>query len=255
MDQKESRRSWWLLAGAVFLLVCGCNLPAFWTGMNPFGGITVAEHPEIRLASDKSLFEQADCGEVSYGRRQCEPESVLGKLGCSAVIEPPDALGGLDPDLPVMACRAAFTPGEERLEPHEYLYNEGCLMPGYIRLVVWQEGSYHLLKNSEDLKSVYAPIETPEEAFSYAIAATGLEARFDLEPERNFRYHVSSLEETYVEEIEDGYRVHLFHYRLCGCGPHTTSAAAVDVGRDGSIQVGDFIPLFEDPEQDGLCVD
>jgi len=255
MDQKKTRRSWWLFAGAVFLLACGCNLPAVWASVNPFWRITVIEHPEIRLVSDKRLFEQAGCEEISYGRRQCEPESALGQLGCSAVIEPPDGLGGFDPDLPVMACRAAFTPGEERLEPGEFLYNDGCLMPDYIRLVVWQDEGYRLLKNVEDLKAVYAPIETPEEAYSYALAATGLEAHFDLEPVRGFRYHVSALEETHVEEIEDGYRVHLFHYRLCGCGPHTTSTTTVGVGKDGSVQVGEFIPLFEDPEQDGLCVD
>jgi len=170
-------------------------------------------------------------------------------------MEPPDALGGLDPDLPVMACRAAFTPGEERMQPGEFLYNDGCLLPDYIWLVIWQDGNYRLLKNIEDLKAVYAPIETPEEAYSYAIAATGLDAHFDLEPVPGFRYHVTGLEETYIEETGDGYRAHLFYYRLCGCGPHTTSAVAVDVGRDGSIQVGEFMPLFEDPEQDGLCVD
>jgi hypothetical protein len=255
MCPKRNEKKLWLLAGSMFLLACGCNPLALWARINPFARVSVVEHPQNQPAVDKSIFETADCSETSYGRRQCEPKSPIGQLGCNSILEPLDILGGLDPALPLMRCQAAFTPGDERLALDDFLYNSGCLMPEYIRYIVWQDGNYVLLKNLTDVQSIYAPIQSPEEALSYAAAVTGFYADFNLKYDRQLRYHVKTIEETFVEEIQDGYRVHLFHDKFCGCGPHPTSAVAVDVHKDGSIKIGELTPFYEDPKMDGLCID
>ncbi|MBP8857917.1 MAG: hypothetical protein KBG60_07845 [Anaerolineaceae bacterium] len=39
------------------------------------------------------------------------------------------------------------------------------------------------------------------------------------------------------------------------CGPHPNYRIDVTVTKAGDISIGQPIPLYEDPDQDGLCVD
>ncbi len=225
----------------IWVVVAGCS-----------GAPGVQNHPQPTLTIETEVFVDAGCG-TAGGSRNCAPESPLGKLGCEAIWEPGDLLGGLQPSAPIAAC---VTMGSEnQLEEGRYLYREGCRLPQYVRFVIWRDGDFQVVGSQADLIRFYAPIQGEEEALSYALAATGLGARYDLEPVKGYRYYVDELQDTHVTVAADGYHVLLYDYQVCGCGPHPTIAVEVLVTRDGFVEVLDRQAVFEDPAEDDLCID
>lgn len=111
------------------------------------------------------------------------------------------------------------------------------------------------LATQKEFATFFAPIDSPEEALSFALAATGYSAYSQFDTLPDFRFFSDTLESTRVEQDNAGYKVNLFYYQLCGCGPHTTSVVDVQVRKDGSLEIGELKKLYEDPTQDGLCVD
>jgi len=208
------------------------------------------EAPEFPLP-----FEMPDtgCADNGNGWITCSEGSPLFDLGCMIISPLDDSLGGLDPALPVMSCRMERL--TEDLPQEEYLYNIGCLDNLYVRMFTWHDGEFDLIKGIPDLKRLFAPVESEEEAVSYAVAATGYWAEYGFESVKGYRYFADTIEETHVVVTEDGYMVNLFGFIVCGCGPHTNYRVDVTVTKDGDVTVGERIPLYEDPEQDGMCVD
>ena len=93
-------------------------------------------------------------------------------------------------------CESAWLALPTRQYPSksEYVYREGCLFPTYIRYVIRKDGQYQLARSEEDLLRLYAPIENGQEALSYALAVSGLEARYGLQYEPGLRYFVDELQ-------------------------------------------------------------
>ena len=151
-------------------------------------------------------------------------------------------------------CLARREPGKG-LDESTYLYREGCRARLYVRYAIWRDGEFEVMQSQEDLGHVFAPIDSPDEALSYALAVTGLGVRYGLEAIKGYRYFVDELQDSHVVEEQDGYWVNLYDYQLCGCGPHTTAAVVVHVSRDGEVQEIDRWDVYEDPDEDGLCVD
>ena len=211
---------------------------------------TLVEYDPPALSVDTSPLEEAGCT-LSAPWWTCPAGSPQEEWGCEVLQSVSPLLGGLDP-APLAAC---IVRGYDALPEGEYLYSTGCAYPGYIRYVVAENGSLRLVHNLEELRALAAPIETPEEALSYALASQGLSALYDLSIDSSFRYQTRTLEETHVETTNEGYRVLLFNDYLCGCGPHTTFAVPVEVSRGGEVMRLEMQPLFQNPEYDGLCVD
>jgi hypothetical protein len=184
----------------------------------------------------------------------CPPESPLGKLGCDYIAAPGDYLGGLEPKDPLNLCWKIGA-GGQTLSKDEYIYRDGCMLPRYARYVIQRDGKFVLLKSFTDLQKAYAPITSENEALSYAIAVTGLPAYFDFEAPQGFRYFVDGLEDSHVVANDQGYLVYLYDYKFCGCGPHTTFYVEVLIKADGTVEETGRTPVFEDPEQDSLCID
>jgi hypothetical protein len=120
---------------------------------------------------------------------------------------------------------------------------------------MYQDGDYLLIRDLEDLKYNFAPITNGDQALGYAIAATGAEARYDLENLEGYRLLANPLQETNVQLVSDGFEVILYSYQACGCGPHTTTMQKIKVTNSGDLQLLESIPAFENPEEDDLCVD
>jgi hypothetical protein len=205
-----------------------------------------------------TAFEEAGCAPDEFGRWDCPDDSPITALGCDSIEEPEELLGALNPTYPLARC--LYYPIQNQQENpealnEERLFNEGCLLPIYVRYTIFRDGQFAAIKTTDELKEVYGPIETREEALSYALAATGLEAKYGLQRQPGFRYFQDTLEDTYVAEQNGGYEVLLYHYQVCGCGPHTTSVVRLQVSREGEIQELSNNPIYEDPEEDGLCVD
>jgi hypothetical protein len=205
----------------------------------------------------------AQCPATEYGRRDCLPGSELAELGCDAVSLADDLLGGLDPAYPLLVCEIHPVLHDDDLQgimegleaSGDYLLRGGGLWPVFTRYVILDGNSLRLLSNPAAMQAAYAPIESPEEALSYALAVTGLKALYGLQRETGLAYAVDALEDTHVTEADDGYTVLLYRTQVFGCGPHWTSAVEVLVQRDGSWSQARIWDVFRDPDQDGLCVD
>lgn len=221
--------------------------------------VQVVNHPAPqREPPDMAVFKQAGCAIDEDGWWACPADSPIAALGCDR-IKPVDALlGALDPVVSMAECLYYPT---QHLEEHPdafdtpRLYNEGCLLPVYVRYVILNEGEFTILSTLDDLQTVFAPLESPDEALAYGLAATGLQAKYGLKRQPSFRYLTERLEDSHVKEAHGGYEVLLYHYQICGCGPHTTSAVWLEISRDGDLREISRTPAFENPQEDNLCVD
>ena len=130
-----------------------------------------------------------------------------------------------------------------------------CLRNQFIRYLVFREGSIELVDSVDKLSQIYAPIDSADEALSYAIAATGYTALFDLGNRKKLEFYNPLIEPTSVTSADGSYKVTLFNTYLCGCGPHIIYSIDVTVNRDGTIEAADPQPAYSNPENDGLCID
>jgi hypothetical protein len=209
------------------------------------------------LTVDFSPFEQdAGCTEAYPGALSCAEGHPISAM-CDTIERPSDLLGGLDPSYPIARCSYQLMREgvDNPFEDVEFIYYTGGLLPIGIRYVIVRDGEYALLATEADLAATFAPIESPEEALSYVLAARNLDAYYGLEYDSSLEYFVDRIEDTYVTETDDGYQVHLFFYQLFGCGPHNTYAVDVAVSTDGAITELGQQELFKNPDEDLLCVD
>jgi hypothetical protein len=78
---------------------------------------------------------------------------------------------------------------------------------------------------------------------------------YDIKIPPHYVVFVSKIEATYVKQTSEGFRVHLFDYQLCGCGPHPYYAVDYLVTETGEIKEISREEIYKDPMKDGLCVD
>ena len=205
----------------VLLLACllaGCSL---------VDKVKVIEYPPLDWSVYTHRLEETGC----TGRLQ-ESCPELYALGCDTISSPPFYVGGFQPAYPVMAC---LHEGTDNPNP-EYFRQPAGLDRRYRAIAIFQDGAYKLIKK-EDFKDIFSPIESADEAISYAMAVTSLGARFDIDPDANVTYLVDTIEETHAEETSGGYLVYLFTSDgEMGCSMHTFYDVKVLVTREGDIQ-------------------
>jgi len=191
---------------------------------------TIIDYPKPELAVDEKILRDLNCPFSEQGMRYCVEIRDQGQSksqGCFAIYTPDSLLGGLQPAYPIAGC----TVGNGR-----YVYQSGCIITGGTAYVIERQGKYEKIDSLRKLNSIYAPIESENEALSYAIAATGYSALYGTETLKDTEYFVEQLENTHVEVHGDEYFVRLFEYGLCGCGQHVTMAIDVAVSRQGEIR-------------------
>jgi hypothetical protein len=170
-------------------------------------------------------------------------------------------MGGLKPSYPIAICAMKYIPGEgteelaAEIESGQFFYYTGGLFGSYVRYIIYQNGEFVLLKTEEELRKLFAPIESPDEALSYVLVAKNLSAYYGLHYDPAYKYEVDAIEDTYVTPNADGYLIHLFNYQAFGCGPHWTSEVDVYVSVAGNIEERNSRQSFRDPGLDELCVD
>jgi hypothetical protein len=240
----KKKNNSWLLISLLLLLVACQSKPRF---MN---------HPQPNLSVTFDVFV-AGCLNDSSG--QCMSESTRAALGCDEIQAPPSLLGGLNPSYPIAVCQMipnqikAETQAE--IEKGLYFFHTGGLFGNYVRYVIFQDGAFRLLKSEEEFRAIYAPVETPEEALSYVLAVTNLSAYYSLAYNSAYKYEVDTIEDTHVTPEPDGYKLHLYHDGVFGCGPHWTSEVEMHVSTEGVVQEIGRKPIFRDPNTDELCID
>lgn len=242
------------------LVLLGCNLPVlpFLSTPQPtLAGILhpiFINNPAPVLQNDLKPFQDAGCKIDPQGQLRCPPNlAPFNRLGCYEITQASSQLGGLKAGIGVMLCNLEPQPGI-KVAPDTYLYSQGCLSPTYVRLAVFQNGQLQLIKNLAELKKAFTPLDTPEKALSFSLAATGFQALYGLKAE-NERYLTPQIEDTSVKQISGGFDVQLFSLGTCGCSPHTMVVWPVHISTDGDLTIDEPQPVWEDPTLDGLCID
>jgi hypothetical protein len=244
------------LAGALValeLLLAGCPaaIPTALPTAAPTEGVPgmpkLIRHPRPALKVDEAIYDNVGC---NPDKGCATAGTALAAIGCEYLQSASWWLGGLTPPYPIAACDWS-EPGPEGL------YSGGCTSPRTRGgLVVLREDRYQLVTSQEQLRALYAPIESEDEALSYAMAATGLGARFseDIPPEWKLEYLAKEIEDTHVSPSEGGYSVNLYWWRLCGCGKHEYRPVDVLVIVDGTVSTsarGE--PAYQDARE--ICYD
>lgn len=206
----------------------------------------IAVSPCLPPGSRPPYLQPAATHQMSTAQRTAAQQ----EYAALQVGEAPDLLGSLTPDRPLAAARRV------QCQSGEGVIFNGGLLGSCTQYLLAEDESFRLIQNPEALQSFYAPVESPEEAASYAIARSGSRwmANFELKPE--YRYYTRLIRRSRVETQADGsYKVLLYAYQQFGCGPHDHSAVTYQVGRDGSFSEVSRAKVWADPIQDGLCVD
>lgn len=240
-----------VLAGLLGL--SGCNLVESLSGSStatPSGPVITNHTPLVLPSIDITPFLQAGCT-VDSSLLRCPAQGAFAASGCTVFFKDTSGLGGLGGQL--IMCRQQNN--QRDIPASDYFYNDGCAMPMYVRYMLWRDGKLQALRGPSDLKAAFAPVDSPLEALSYAIASTGYDPKYGVKFESSYRYTAKAIEDTFVKEEGNGYRVRLYYSRVCGCGPHPEYAADVLVGRDGSLNVEKLGEMFANPKYDGMCVD
>ena len=167
----------------------------------------------------------------------------------------------MEPIYPIAICAIQYIPGETteelaaEIESGQFFYYTGGLFGSYVRYIIYQNGEFGLLKTEEDLRKLFAPIESSDESLSYVLAVKNLSAYYGLQYDPPYEYEVDTIEDTYVTPDTEGYLVHLFHDQSFGCGPHWISEVDVYVSVEGIIEERSSRQSFRNPGLDELYVD
>ena len=208
----------------------------------------VINHPPIPLKADAAAFASSRTG---CKNGQCK-KGPLADLGCDSI-----NIDDLLAALPFPTAHCWKYQNGPMLPAGEYIHGPRGLIQVYERLVVLDNGRYRLLKNMSDFYAAAKPVTTEAQALSMAVAVTEVTPAYGLKVVPGYRYFVSTIEDTYVTRENNGdFIVHnLRDYAQFGCGPHTTSMLTMRVPRVGRPSMVSRVKAFEDPKQDGLCVD
>jgi len=189
--------------------------------------VSVIEYPPLDWSINGQRLKDVGC----EGKLQ-EVCAELITLGCDEISGPRFYLGGLQPPYAVMECI------HESGEPpnREYFKQQPGLDTRYRSYAIFQDGDFRLIIKRSEFKEIFAPVESTDEAISYAMAMTSLSARYDIDPNANVDYLVDVIEETHAEETVDGYLVYLFDWsHKMGCDIHPFYAVKVLVTREGDV--------------------
>lgn len=215
----------------------------------------------LSACQNKPEFINHEAPNLTVSLDAFSDNNALTALGCDEIMAPSNFISALDPSYPIAICAVQYTPGEDseelkaEIESGQFFFYTGGLFGNYVRYVIQQDGEFVLLETEAEFREQFAPIESPEEALSYALAVRNLSAYYGLQYYSAFKYEVDTIEDTYVTPKADGYLVHLFYDQMFGCGPHWTSAIDVHVSMEGNVEEISSTALFRDPNLDELCVD
>ncbi|MBP7737553.1 MAG: hypothetical protein KA369_16350 [Spirochaetes bacterium] len=199
-------------------------------------GMRISHDNEVHVTAKPLQIDQAEYG------------AIRNTFNLYQVMPVNDLAGSLTPAYPMAM-------GKERIKRTDCLFYRGCTAPEGFTLIIKTGDGYRIARNQDDLKKFFAPIETREEALSYAFISTGLKPEYKFDLGKKPRTFVWKINSTYSIEKGNGYEVNLFDYRECGCGPHPYTMNIYRVGRNGDLIKIETVKYYEDPDQDGLCVD
>lgn len=185
-------------------------------------------HPVLSISIDETIFDELE-------------------LECDRVVVS-DLYGGLEPKYPVVRCLVF---------PDGILHENECIAsrpgPGggvCYKAIVYKEESFTLIESRAEFVELFRPIETPEEALSFALLATPFRAHYALTDEDGPDLSLCSeagvscpgtFEDTNVTTTPDGYAVTLYHHvsddycYVPDVGSCQVDSVVVHVDREGNV--------------------
>jgi hypothetical protein len=175
-------------------------------------------------------------------------------------LEREDLWGGLTPNYPLVSCIRDFT---EHTSWDAVLPNE-CFQieKRFHRMscqeyVIAKDGDYQHIRSMDDLRAVFAPVDSPEEALAFALMSNNdYSALYGQVEKFGYVYYVETIEDTHVlSSLPEGYTVNVFYITRFGCGHFDVIAINVKVSIGGQVKEINRYPIYRDPSRDGFCVD
>jgi len=115
----------------------------------------------------------------------------------------------------------------------------------FTRFLVLTKSGPVLLTSKEELRVRYAPIDSPTEALSCALASTGLLPLTNVKLPRGYRYVADRIEETHVEATAEGYVVKPLQHDAPVCWVGRLDTTDLLVTRDGFARPLATATLYE----------
>lgn len=190
-------------------------------------------HPPLSGQIDLSPFFNAGCKMEEHNGGtflNCSAAGLEERFNCSRISPAPQYLVGLK--VPIVECVVGRWSEEVK---KGYVSMRGCLVPIYIRYIVFDGEDFKLLRTEEEFKDYFSPIDAPEEALSYVAAITGNYPEYGFSKSGG-RYLVAVIEDSYSKEVNGNFKVHLYGFVSCGCGMHPYYTIDFLVSRDGNIK-------------------
>lgn len=181
---------------------------------------------------------------------ETEHAALAEKFDLFAVSPAPPYLGSLKP-------QAAFASGlKARCDQDQGVFFNGGRLGSCTFYAIRTDQENALIDSQTSLQARFAPIDTAEEAASYAIAATGNEFLSEFKAlSPDFRFYQKRIQRSGVQIKGNDFQVLLYDQQLFGCGPHPYEAVVYQLSREGHIQEFSRTQAWADPNQDNLCVD
>ena len=179
------------------------------------------------------------------------PSTAKGEgITCGDYSRPEDLLGGLAPKVAITGCDTLGRGLEIK-----GVYRSGCRLATWHRYVVAEGKKLDLIDTKEAFVKRFAPVESPAEALAFAVALTDSKALFKIELPKDAVVFLKQIDPTSVTPVAEGFKVRLYAYQFCGCGPHNHLAVDYLVTRAGEIRELDSQPAWNDPKTAKLCID
>jgi len=157
-------------------------------------------------------------------------------------------LGGLTPRLPLA-------------EVYMFGIKDKCMWKGKgmiavcYSLVAKLNDTLMLIDSEDRFKEIFAPINSEQEAISYVAYITRAYPKYDIPKKFRYRVYSSKFPSTYSKRVDGGFEVLLHDKKVFGCGPHPNFYKLFYVTDAGEISLLQTVKMFEDPNEDGMCVD
>ena len=152
-------------------------------------------------------------------------------ITCGEYSSPRILLGGLTPKVAITGCDTIGRGLEIK-----GVYRSGCRLATWHRYVVADGKKLDLIDTKDAFVKRFAPVETPAEALAFAVALTDSKALFKIDLPPNAVVSLKTIDPTSVTPVADGFKVRLYGYQFCGCGPHNFLAIDYLVTRAGEIR-------------------
>lgn len=208
------------------------------------------EQKPPNLSVNIDPFLQKGC-KINENQLNCSKIGLESEYNCKYLTKPSKYLGGLKPKVSFVECLTVV----ENFSSDSGILHKGCMLPLFNKYIVMKDGETTVIKSKEEFIDFFAPVETKNEALGFATALTDSGPKYNLSLPESYEIFSENLRPTFVKEREEGFKVHLYDYQFCGCGPHPYYSVNYSVSKGGEVKKLSSKKAFKNPSMDGMCVD